>query len=69
MTLSTGINYVKFHGSTIRHVSVQVINIIVLNKAGSESWRYDAENGNQSQRVIHHFFRKTKQIKFIKKNL
>src|SRR6478609_8580910 len=66
VTLSTGINYVKFHDSTIRHVSVQGINIIVLKKAGSENWRYDAENGNQSQRVIHNFFRKIKQIKFIK---
>ena len=63
MTLSTGINYVKFHDSTTRHVSVQGINIIVLKKTGSENWRYDAENGNRSQRVIHHFFQENKANK------
>ena len=69
VNISKETNYVKFHDSTVRHLSVQGINIIVLKKAGSENWRYDTENGNQSQRVIHHFFRKTKQIKFIKKIL
>src|SRR6476469_1243891 len=53
--LSTGINYAKFHDSTVRQLSVQGLNIIVMKKARSENWRYDAENGNQSQRVIHHF--------------
>src|SRR6476619_2245520 len=67
LTISTGMNYAKFHDSTVRQLSVQCLNIIVMKKAGSENWRYDAENGNQNQRVIHHFFRKTKQIKFIKK--
>ena len=42
--------------STVRQLSVQGLNIIVMKKAGSENWRYDAENGRKSQRVIHHFF-------------
>src|SRR6478609_10937400 len=57
VTLSTGMNYVKFHDNTIRHLSVQGINIIVLKKAGLLD----------KLCPIHNFFRKTKQRKFIKK--
>ena len=63
MTLRTGINYVKFHDSTIRHVSVQGINIIVLKKAVSEFERHEAKKGDQSQCAIHHFFQENKADK------
>src|SRR6478609_1924822 len=59
VNISKETNYVKFHGSTVRHLSVQGIKIKVLKKKDLKNWRYDAENGDQSQRVIHHFLRKS----------
>ena len=69
MAFSTETNYIKLYDirPNVTHLSIQGINIIALKEAVFENGRYDAENGGQCQRVIHHFFRKTKQIKFLTK--
>src|SRR6478609_9385397 len=70
VNISKETNYVKFHDSTVRHLSVQGINIKVLKKKVFKNGRYDAESRDQSQRsqhVIHNFFRKTKKTKSLKK--
>ena len=46
---------------------MQGINLIALKEEVFENGRYDAENGGQDQRIIHNFFRKTRQIKFLTK--
>ena len=53
----------------MRHLSVQGINIKVLKKEVFKNWRYNAVNGDQSQRVIHHFFKENKANKVPKKLL
>ena len=63
MNISKETNYVQFHDSSVRHLSVQCINIKVLKNEVFTNGRYDAENGDQSKRVIHHFLRKTKRTK------
>src|SRR6478609_6437182 len=63
VNISKETNCVKFHDSTVRHLSVQGINIKVLKKEVFKNWRYDAENGDPSQRVIHNCLRKTKRTK------
>jgi len=65
--VNTETKYFKFHENSVTHLSVQGINIIALKKAVFENCQYDAENGEQSQRVIHNFFRKTSQISSLKK--
>ena len=41
----TGTNDVKFHDSTVLHLSIQGIYILALKKAVFENGRYEAENG------------------------
>ena len=67
MNISKETNYEKFHYSTVRHLSVQGINIKVLKKEVFKNGQYDSENGDQSQRVIYHFFKENKANKVPKK--
>ena len=44
----------KSHDSTVTYMSNSI------EKDVFKKWRYDAENRDQSQRVIHEFLRKTR---------
>ena len=65
--VSTETKYFKCHDSSVTHLSTHGMKIIALKKEVFENWRYDAKNGDQTQSVIHHFFRKTSTIMFLTK--